>query len=259
MRVTVCETTHEPTEVERCWATLREHTAQQRPDLVLLPEFAFLAPPWVRPVFDAAHWLELVEQAHAWVARLPELSCDWVVGAYPAGDADHACNQGFLWSRAAGHQALRRKADLPDEPGFFEARWFAPGPREFPAFTAGPLTFGLNVCTELWALESVCAYPALGVQAVLTPRATELWTTDLWVALARTVAVRSGAFSVSSNRRHADGSCGGAGWIIDPEGVELARTSLSEPFVTREIDLSRVAAARATYPRYVFADGHKQG
>jgi N-carbamoylputrescine amidase len=73
------------------------------------------------------------------------------------------------------------------------------------------------------------------------------------VALAKTLAVRCGAYSLSSNRRHRDGACGGVGWIIDPEGIEIARTSVLEPFVTREVDISQSTEAQAAYPRYVFA------
>ena len=253
MRVTVCETTHDPAMAEACWTALRAHTARQRPTVVLLPEFAFLAPVWQRAAFDPAVWAALVGEADGWLARLPELACDWVIGAVPRGDGGHGCNEAFLWSQATGYRPLRRKSHLPCEPGFWEARWYEPGPADFAAFSAGELTFAVNVCTDLWALDSICSYPRLGVQAIMTPRATELSTIDLWLSLARTVAVRTGAFSVSSNRRHADGSCGGAGWIIDPEGNELARTSLAEPFVTCDIDLGQTAAARSTYPRYVFA------
>jgi N-carbamoylputrescine amidase len=57
---------------------------------------------------------------------------------------------------------------------------------------------------------------------------------------------------MSSNRVDASGACGGVGWIISPDGEILARTSAAEPFATLEIDLDLAAAARRTYPRYVF-------
>jgi N-carbamoylputrescine amidase len=38
------------------------------------------------------------------------------------------------------------------------------------------LTFGLNICTELWALETYAGYAARGVQVILSPRATEAAT-----------------------------------------------------------------------------------
>jgi N-carbamoylputrescine amidase len=93
----------------------------------------------------------------------------------------------------------------------------------------------------------------------VTPRATAAATTERWIALAKTAAVRAGAFSLSSNRRHAAGSCGGVGWIIDPEGNELARTSESRPAVTDDISLADSESAKSRYPRYVFAETPTSG
>jgi N-carbamoylputrescine amidase len=39
-------------------------------------------------------------------------------------------------------------------------------------FRAGAVTFGVNICTELWALGTYAAYAARGVELVLSPRAT---------------------------------------------------------------------------------------
>lgn len=254
MRITVCEIRgDEPAGAQEDWSKLCQHTTLHRPDLVLLPEFAFLPAVWERASFDQAVWDAAVAQAEQWVGRLGELNCAWVVGAFPVTQAGRPLNQGFLWHREHGLTPLRCKAYLPNEAGGWEATWFDRGQAVFPAFAAGPLRFGLNICTELWALDSVCGYPALGVQAILTPRASGQATTERWLALAKTLAVRCGAYSLSSNRRHRDGACGGVGWIIDPEGIEIARTSVLEPFVTREVDVRQSIAAQATYPRYVFA------
>ena len=114
------------------------------------------------------------------------------------------------------------------------------------------MSFGLNICTELWALETYGVYALMNVNAIFSPRATALATTDKWLAAGVVAAVRSGAYSLSSNRVHADGSGGGIGWIISPDGKVLARTSRDTPFVTMDIDLGAAQAARRTYPRYVF-------
>ena len=254
MRITVCEIRgDDPASAQEDWSKLCQHTTLHQSNLVLLPEFAFLPAVWEQANFDQVVWDAAVEQAEQWVGRLGELNCSWVVGAFPVTQAGRPLNQGFLWHREQGLVPLRCKAYLPNEAGGWEATWFDRGQAVFPAFAAGELIFGLNICTELWALDSVCSYPAQGVQAILTPRASGQATTERWVALAKTIAVRCGAFSLSSNRRHADGACGGVGWIIDPEGSELARTSVAEPFVTREVDFSLASTAQAVYPRYVFA------
>jgi N-carbamoylputrescine amidase len=147
---------------------------------------------------------------------------------------------------------LRGKFFLPDQPGSWEARWFDRGDADFPAFRAGALSFGLNICTELWALETYAAYARCGVQAILSPRATAAASTAKWLSVGVVAAVRSGAYSLSSNRVDSTGACGGVGWIISPDGEILATTTRDVPFVTMDIDLSVPLAARTSYPRYVF-------
>ena len=255
MRTTVCELPHPPALLEPAWAALCAHTRAEQADLVLLPEFAFVEPVWETLPMDPARWTAAVDLSDAWQARLHELGARWVVGARPVTVGARRFNEGFMWSRESGYAPLRRKFHLPDEPGGWEARWFERGDAAFPRFAAGPLAFGLNICSELWALDSYGDYAAKGaVQAILSPRATAAATTAKWLAVGTVAAVRTGAYSVSSNRvDSAAGTYGGAGWVIDPDGVLLARTTPEQPFCTVEIDLQRPAAAQATYPRYVFA------
>ncbi|HEU5358755.1 MAG TPA: carbon-nitrogen hydrolase family protein, partial [Gemmatimonadales bacterium] len=110
----------------------------------------------------------------------------------------------------------------------------------------------LNICTELWALETYRDYAAQGAQLILSPRATAAATTPKWLALGSVAAVRSGAFSVSSNRSDPSGTCGGVGWIISPDGELLATTSATRPFATQDLDLAAPVRARHSYPRDVF-------
>jgi N-carbamoylputrescine amidase len=255
MRVTVCELPHEPAALEAAWSELCEHTARERSALVLLPEFAFVEPFWEAHAFDANRWARVTAISDAWMQRLNELEVAHVVGTRPATENGLHFNEGFLWSRGQPCRSLRRKYFMPDEPGGWESRWFAPGDAEFPGYAAGDLTFGLNICTELWALETYAAYAAASVGAVMCPRATSATTTDKWRAAGVVAAVRSGAYCLSSNRAHHGGSGGGIGWIIGPDGELLAQTSTGTPFATRKIDVYAAAAAQATYPRYALSPG----
>ena len=88
------------------------------------------------------------------------------------------------------------------------------------------------------------AYAQRGVQAILSPRATARATTAKWLSVGVVAAVRSGAFSLSSNRVDPTGACGGVGWIISPDGEILATTTRDVPFATIDIDLAASAAAR---------------
>jgi N-carbamoylputrescine amidase len=253
LRVTVCELPHEPRALADAWVGLCRHTARHKSELLLLPEFAFVAPVWEAEAFDSALWAAVEARSDARLERLGELNAASVVGTRPVTIDGRPFNEGYIWSRAGGLLPLRRKFYLPAEPGGWEARWFDRGDPTFPAFHAGALSFGLNICTELWALETYAAYAALGVQVILSPRATARATAAKWLAMGVVAAARSGAFSVSSNRVDPTGAYGGGGWIISPEGRVLASTTPDEPFATVEIDLAASAAARDGHPCYVFS------
>ncbi|MEO8366440.1 MAG: carbon-nitrogen hydrolase family protein [Pseudoxanthomonas sp.] len=253
MRATVCELPNEIEPLVAAWKALCEHTVRERSELLVLPEFAFARPVWEIEDFDHSVWRDAESQSDWWIARLGELGVKHVIGARPVTAGDGCFNEGFLWSAESGYQGLRRKHFLPDEPGGRETRWFARGDAAFPPYSADSLTFGLNICTELWALHTYAAYAIQGVQAVICPRATCAATAGKWLSVATVAAVRSGAYCLSSNRAQPDGSYGGASWIISPDGELLARTSDQQPFRTLDIDLAASDLARKTYPRYVFA------
>ena len=142
---------------------------------------------------------------------------------------------------------LRCKFFLPDEPGSWEARWFDRGDSDFTDYHARAWSFGLNICTE-WAEETYAAYASRGVQVILSPRATFGRHTAQWLSAGVVAAVRSRAFSLLSNCVDPTGACGVVGWIINPDGTILARTTLDAPFATVSIDLSASAAARDDIP-----------
>lgn len=93
------------------------------------------------------------------------------------------------------------------------------------------------------------------MHVIFSPRATAAATRTKWLAAGTVAAVRSGGFSVSSNRVDHTGAFGGAGWIISPSGELLATTSTESPFATVDIDLAESVRARHDYPGYVFRRG----
>jgi N-carbamoylputrescine amidase len=252
MRVTVCELPDEPTALANAWVALCEHTAREASELVLLPEFAMVEAVWESADFDLDRWTAVEAVYESWLSRLRELHAAHVIGTRPTTIDGRRFNQGYLASAEKGVVPLRRKFLMPNEPGGWEARWFDRGDADFPVYRAGALSFGLNVCSELWALESYAAYAKKGVQAVLSPRATAAATTAKWLSAGVVAAVRTGAFSLSSNRVDPTGAFGGVGWIITPDGEILATTTRDSPFATIDIDLTAPIVARTTYPRYVF-------
>jgi N-carbamoylputrescine amidase len=252
MRVTVCELPHEPNALDAAWAALCEHTLRNKSELVLLPEFAMVEPLWESEHFDSARWAAAEAVSDAWIERFDEFHTPHVVGTRPITTDGQRLNEGYIWSAGKGVTPLRSKFFLPAKDGNWESQWFDRGDSDFPEFHAGALSFGLNICTELWALETFGVYATRGVNAILSPRATAAATTAKWLSVGVVAAVRSGAFSLSSNRVDPTGACGGVGWIISPDGQIQATTTSDAPFATVDIDLAAAAAARETYPRYIF-------
>jgi len=253
MRVTVCELPHEPDALAAAWSALCEHTRAHESQLVLLPEFAMVEAVWELAHFDAARWSAIEAVSRQWLGRLHELGAEHVVGTRPVRMSGRRLNQAYLWSGKTGVAPLRSKYFMPEEPWSWEATWLDRGDEDFPVFHAGGATFGVNICTELWALETYARYARFGVQFLLSPRATGWATRKKWLALGVVAAMRSGAFSLSSNRIDPSGTCGGTGWIIDPAGDVLATTTRAEPFATLDIDVDAVARVRNSYPRYAVA------
>jgi N-carbamoylputrescine amidase len=250
MRVTVCELPHERDALDAAWRALGEHTRSHASELVLLPELAMVEPLWERERFDAARWRAAETLSHAWVDRFHELGAEHVVATRPVSVGGRRLNQAFLWSAVSGVTPLRSKYFMPEEPGAWEATWFDRGDADFPVFRAGDATIGVNVCTELWALETYATYARLGVELLLAPRATARATTPRWLAGGIVAATRAGAFCLSSNLVDASGAYGGAGWIVDPSGRVSATTSRAEPFATRDVALGDAVVGKHAYPRY---------
>ena len=97
--------------------------------------------------------------------------------------------------------------------------------------------------TELVALLVEARFP---MEPILDELALFPWDIDAPLVVLRRI-----------RHRDADtpGACGGAGWIISPNGELLARTTSASPFVTIEIDLAASTAARDWYPCNVWRGG----
>ena len=93
-----------------------------------------------------------------------------------------------------------------------------------------------------------------GAQIIAAPRATG--GHRRWRAAASLVAVVSGCFVASSNRRSYEGDdFVGQSWIISPEGDVLAETTADAPFASVDIDIREATSAKEMYPRNLFLEG----
>jgi N-carbamoylputrescine amidase len=234
------------------WGRLADHVRTERSDLVVLPEMPFARWLAASPTFDAAAWDSAVHEHEAWMVRLAELGPATVIASRPVTRNGVRLNEGFVWTAAGGYAAVHHKRFLPDEAGYWEAKWYARGEDRFDLVDAAGARVGMLICTELWSMTHAQGYGQRGMQLLVTPRATGRATVEKWIVGGHAAAIVSGAYSVSSNWTATSdgGDFGGAAWVIDPDGVLLARTSPSLPFATVAIDPAVADAAKRTYPRY---------
>lgn len=254
MKITVCELANSRAGLARDWPRLVQHVRRNRSDLVLLPEMPFS--PWLpwRPTFNPALWEGAVRAHERWKPRMRELAPAVVCGTVPVTRGGRRLNVGFIHSPARGFEPIHAKCYLPQEPGFWESTWYEPGDGSFKPHRISGISLGFMICTELWFFRHARSYGKDGAHVILCPRATPPATLSKWMAGGRAASVVAGAFCLSSNRISEPGEradLGGQGWIIDPEGEILGKTSRSKPFLTLEIDTAEAELAKGTYPRYV--------
>ena len=207
--------------------------------------------PWVAtvPTFDLASAQRSVALHEAGLAELADL-------AYPAifstrvrlGAGGRLVNEAFVLQDGI-YRALHHKQVFPDKQGFYEARWFEPGPLRFGLMELAGLKIGVIVCSELMFPELASHYGNLGANVLMVPRATYRDNVESWITAARMAAYVSGCYVLSSNRAGYDFR--GVGFAVDPGGEELLRTGPNRPVEVVEIDPCRVTEVRRHYPHTI--------
>ncbi|MFC4349985.1 carbon-nitrogen hydrolase family protein [Fodinicurvata halophila] len=256
MKVTVCELDPREGRLHDGLADLAAHIEREESDFLLLPELCFS--PWLaaEKTPDASKWMASVEAHEHRISRLAELNVRAVLGTRPIVNAQGSRrNEAYIWSQDTDDAVgVREKYYLPDEDGYWEHHWYDRGLKRFDLARALGMRIGIQICTEMWFFEWARHYAASRAELLCIPRVTPHESTEKWLAGGQAAAVCSGAYCLSSNLWCPPGdkaNCGGLGWIIDPEGNVLARTSHESPFATAGIDLDFARNSKDTYPRYV--------
>ena len=254
MNITVCEYNNNIESYESTWDALVAHCDSASSDVVILPEMPFSTWLAYTDSVDEARWNESVKHHEQWLERLGELGASIVLSSRPVVQNGVRLNEGYAWTPNGGYQAIHHKVYLPNEPGYWEATWYSPGPEEFKVIEINGIKIGFLICTEMWFTQRAREYMKQGIDLLVCPRATEARTLDKWIAGGRAAAVVAGAYCLSSNLAGIDsGGMGfaGTGWIIEPDGDLLGTTSSDAPFLTLNIDIEKSRAAKSTYPRDV--------
>jgi N-carbamoylputrescine amidase len=158
----------------------------------------------------------------------------------------------------AGHY---RKMHIPDDPGYYEKFYFAPGDRGFISHRTGPADIGVLICWDQWFPEGARLTAMSGAQVLFYPTAIG-WTEDMsantrarmyqaWETIQRSHAIANGVFVAAVNRVGIEGSIQfwGGSFVCDPFGEVIARaTHTKEENLIVDCDLARIEHTRRNWP-----------
>ena len=158
----------------------------------------------------------------------------------------------------AGHY---RKMHVPDDPGFQEKFYFAPGDLGFRAFDTAAGRIGVLICWDQWFPEAARLVALDGADLLLYPTAIG-WDDDepaaereaqleSWLLVQRAHAVANGLFVAAANRVGREGrtTFWGRSFACDPQGRLLAQAPAdAERVLLADCDLARVEERRRAWP-----------
>ena len=154
-----------------------------------------------------------------------------------------------------------RKMHIPDDPGFSEKFYFAPGDTGFLPIQTPVGKLGVLVCWDQWYPEAARLMALRGAQILIYPTAIGLARTEpgelhkvqcsAWQTMQRSHAIANGVFVLSINRigREDNLDFWGTSFACDPFGGVLAQASTDRAETVRaHLDLSEIGVTRQHWP-----------
>jgi N-carbamoylputrescine amidase len=157
---------------------------------------------------------------------------------------------------------LYRKSHIPDDPGFYEKFYFAPGDTGYKVFDTKFAKIGVLICWDQWYPEAaritslmgaeILVYPtAIGWDVNETDKKINLEQYQAWQTIQRSHAIANGVHVVAVNRvgREAGTHFWGGSFVANPFGTIIyeALHDIEETH-TQEIDLSLTEHYRTVWP-----------
>jgi len=157
---------------------------------------------------------------------------------------------------------LYRKAHIPDDPGYYEKYYFAPGDTGYRVFTTCFARIGVLVCWDQWYPEAarltclqgaeLLVYPtAIGWDRAEPDPAVNAAQHDAWRTIQRSHAIANGVHVVAVNRTGCEGGqqFWGGSFVADPAGVVLYEAPHdAEASALVALDLSGSERIRTQWP-----------
>jgi len=174
---------------------------------------------------------------------------------YERADAEPADGLGFntaiVVAPGGDVVARTRKLHIPVTAGYYEDRYFRPGPPDggFPVIALGEAKLGFPTCWDQWFPELARAYSLAGAEVLVYPTAIgsepdhpEFDTEPLWEKVMVANGIANGTFMVAVNRigTEAPLTFYGSSFISDPYGRVLVQAPRDAPAVlVADLDLDQ--------------------
>jgi N-carbamoylputrescine amidase len=156
---------------------------------------------------------------------------------------------------------IYRKSHIPDDPGFNEKFYFAPGDTGYKVFETQFGKLGVLICWDQWFPEAARITSLMGAEILFYPTAIgwELDTTDevnmeqyqAWQTIQRSHSIANGLHVVAVNRVGIEGisKFWGGSFVSNPFGTVLYQAPHDkEEIHVQEIDLDKNAYYRSIWP-----------
>jgi N-carbamoylputrescine amidase len=147
--------------------------------------------------------------------------------------------------------ARTRKLHIPVTAGYYEDRYFRPGPAEngYPVVELAEAKWGFPTCWDQWFPELARAYSLAGAEVIVYPTAIGsepdhpgFDTEPLWEKVITANGIANGTFMVAVNRIGTEPPLTfyGSSFISDPYGRKLVQAPRDEPAVlVADLDLDQ--------------------
>lgn len=160
-----------------------------------------------------------------------------------------------------------RKMHIPDDPGYYEKFYFAPGDLGYPVFRTKYAKIGVLICWDQWFPEAARLSAMNGAEIILIPTAIgdrrldgQQATSDSydegWQTVQRGHAVANACYLAAVNRVGYEQSPGGndgidfwgQSFVADPDGQIVAKAPADqEEILVADIDLDLIDQIRSSY------------
>jgi N-carbamoylputrescine amidase len=170
-------------------------------------------------------------------------------------------NSALIIDADGSRAGLYRKMHIPDDPGFYEKFYFAPGDLGFNAFDTAVGRIGVLICWDQWFPEAARMLALDGAEVIFYPTAIG-WGEgesseeraaqhDAWRTIQRAHAIANGVFVAAPNRVGREGGITfwGSSFACDPHGRMLCEASPDqEQVLVIDCDLRHIEQQRRGWP-----------